>query len=158
MSMSVCFIYYSSASQNSSTEPSTYCWCKGMWTGGTQKPGSSLEPSPFALQSLFPSKVWHSTLTRIQCGPVCYKLSLRRNSSLSYICESFHSHLFFSRHQSLLWAHFNPPAELLFLHLMLPGTFLACVFSSFCLLPSLFSPQDWKALSLQSLIYATVII
>lgn len=90
-----------------------HCSCKGTWTRGTEKTGSSLKPSPLALQSLFPCKIWHLTLTRTQCGPARYKLSLRRNSSLSYICESFHSHLFFSRQQSLLWAHFNPPAELL---------------------------------------------
>lgn len=48
---------------------SIYCRCKGTWTMETEETGPSLKPSPFAQQSLFPCKIWHLTLTRIQCGP-----------------------------------------------------------------------------------------
>lgn len=68
---SVWVIYYSSCCSSApKTAPQSPAptGARG-WTRGTEKTGSSLKPSPFALQSLFPCKIWHLTLTRIHCGP-----------------------------------------------------------------------------------------
>lgn len=72
VSMSVWVIYCSSccssAPKTAPQSPALTADARGQ-TRGTENPGSSLKPSPFVLQSVFPCKIWHLTLSKIQCGP-----------------------------------------------------------------------------------------
>lgn len=135
------------SSQNSSTEPSTY-WCKGMDQGNRKnrfKPQalSFCTAEPLSLQNLAldpdQDSLWTST----------YKLLLRRNFSLSYICESFHSQPFFSRQQSLLWAHFNPQQNC-----CVSPSYIARDFFSLCIFILLFASQSLQPPGLEGSVTA----